>query len=363
MMRISGKEGRPYSILFRGCSFLIIYEAGVLSAMLDLSPDVLKSASRVYGSSSGSIIAASGLCGCDVEKMKEAFFRGIKPCFWGLIPGRRIPRLLRTVLEKYLPPNAHELVSGKLHIVLTRVHDWKSVTVSEFSSKEDLIQAVICSCFIPMYFGLLPPKYHGVRYMDGELGLWRADFVSRTTITVSAFAGEYDICPKDSPAAFLTFQLADCILHLSKRNICRMLYIFQLPPRKVHDCFYVQGYEDTISFFQRLIDFPMDYFEGFTLSFTDGSQQKGEDTLYLKPELRGLRFSATDPEDATEENPGTIPAAEEEEAPQNLLHRQKGPAQPQKSISGPAAASGPSLYFKNRMKNLQHSLKAEPQLH
>ncbi|KAJ7426661.1 patatin-like phospholipase domain-containing protein 1-like protein [Willisornis vidua] len=364
MMRISGKEGRPYSILFRGCSFLVIYEAGVLSALLDLSPDVLKSASRIYGSSSGSIIAAGGLCGCDVEEVKEAFFRGIKTCFWGLIPGGRVLRLVRSVLEKYLPPNAHELVSGKLHIVLTRVHDWKSVTVSEFSSKEDLIQ----------------------RYMDGELGLWRSDFVSRTTITVSAFAGEYDICPKDSPAAFLTFQLADCILHISKRNLCRLLYIFQLPSREVHNRFFAQGYQDTVSFFQRLskwlgvrsrkvgsfsylvgllteVDFPMDYFEGFTLSFTDGSQQKGEDTLYLKPELRGLRFSATDPEDVTEENPGTIPAEEEEEAPQNLLHPQKGPGQPQKSIFGPAAASDPSLHFKKRMKNLQPSLKAEPHLH
>ncbi|NXG00191.1 PLPL1 protein, partial [Sakesphorus luctuosus] len=213
----------PYSILFRGCSFMIVYEAGVLSALQELSPDVLKSASRIYGSSSGSVIAAGGLCGCDVGKGWALLFilslkRSNNLEFW-------ILRLARNVLEKYLPPNAHELVSGKLHIVLTRVHDWKSVTVSEFSSKEDLIQAVMCSCFIPVYFGLLPPKYHGVRYVDGELGLWRADFVSRTTITVSAFGGEYDICPKDSPAAFLTFQLADCILHISKRNLCRLLHI------------------------------------------------------------------------------------------------------------------------------------------
>lgn len=68
MLKISGKEGRPYSILFRGCSFLIIYEAGVLSALRDLSPDIMKSAYRIYGSSSGSIIATAGLCGCDVGK-------------------------------------------------------------------------------------------------------------------------------------------------------------------------------------------------------------------------------------------------------------------------------------------------------
>ncbi|NXF71430.1 PLPL1 protein, partial [Sclerurus mexicanus] len=222
----------PYSLLFRGCSFLIEYEAGVMSALWELCPDVLKNASRIYGSSSGSIVTTIGLCGCDMGKgrallfilnvLRETFLSGLTTSLWGFVPGGRILKLLRYVLEKFLPPNAHEVVSGKLHIVLTRVHDWQNVIVSEFASKEDLIQAVICSCFIPLYFGILPPTYRGVRYMDGELAMWRADFVTRSTITVSAFAGEYDICPKDSPAAFFTFQLSDCILYISQRNLCRL---------------------------------------------------------------------------------------------------------------------------------------------
>ncbi|NWX32638.1 PLPL1 protein, partial [Notiomystis cincta] len=215
----------PYSILFRGCSFMILYQAGVLSALRDLSPDIMKSADRIYGSSSGSVIATAGLCGCDVGKGYYILLfilclkRWNSGEFWML-------RLLRSALRKFLPPNAHELVSGKLHIVLSRLHDWRSVTVSEFASKEELIQAVTCSCFIPLYFGIVPPMYRGVRYMDGELAIWRADFVSRTTITISAFAGEYDICPRDSPAAFLTFQLSDCILQISKMNFCRLQHIF-----------------------------------------------------------------------------------------------------------------------------------------
>lgn len=73
--------------------------------------------------------------------------------------------------------------------------------------------------------------------MDGEIGMWRSSFVSRTTITVSAFAGEYDICPKDCPAAFLTFQFSDCIFQISKRNFSRLLYIFYCPTEQV-SCFY-----------------------------------------------------------------------------------------------------------------------------
>ncbi|NXR61103.1 PLPL1 protein, partial [Rhadina sibilatrix] len=218
----------PYSLLFRGCSFLITYEAGVFSALRNLSPDIMKSAYRIYGSSSGSAVATAGLCGCDMGKGYRFLFILRKcytkaSCQFSSIRG--IQRLIKDTLDKFLPPNAHELVSGKLHIILTRLHDWRSVTVSEFASKEELIQAVMCSCFIPVYFGFSPPTFRGVRYVDGELAMWRADFVSRTTITVSAFAGEYDICPKDGPAAFLTFQLSDCILQISKMNIRRLVYI------------------------------------------------------------------------------------------------------------------------------------------
>ncbi|NWS61225.1 PLPL1 protein, partial [Chunga burmeisteri] len=223
----------PFSILFRGCSSLIAYEAGVLAALQELSPDILKSASRIYGASSGAVIATAALCECDVGKgCALPFLLCLKRsnvsenAFWWGILGRKILKILKDTLNKYLPQNAHQIVSGKLHIILTRVRDWRSVTVSEFASRDELIQTILCSCYIPLYFGLLPPTYRGVRYVDGELGMWRADFMSRTMITVSGFAGEYDICPKDCPAAFLTFQVSDCILQISKRNIHRLQCIF-----------------------------------------------------------------------------------------------------------------------------------------
>ncbi|NXU30995.1 PLPL1 protein, partial [Thalassarche chlororhynchos] len=213
----------PFSILLRGCSSLLLYEAGVLAALRELSPDMLKSASRIYGASSGSVVATLALCECDIGKgYALPFILFLKRLnvwkFWTL-------KIVKELLNKNLPTNAHQLVSGKLHVIITRVRDCRSVVVSEFASREDLIQAVLCSCFIPLYFGFLPPMYHGVRYIDGEIGMWRADFVDRTTITVSGFAGEYDICPKDTPAAFFTFQISDCILYISKRNFCRFQYI------------------------------------------------------------------------------------------------------------------------------------------
>ncbi|NXS43964.1 PLPL1 protein, partial [Balaeniceps rex] len=218
----------PFSVLFRGCSTLVLYEIGVVAALQELSPDILKSASRIYGSSSGSVLATLILCEWNAGKGSSVwkFWSCKRSFFVQLSLIGKICKILKDFLNKYLPMNAHQLVSGKLHVILTHVRDCRSVLVSEFASREDLIQAIICSCFVPLCIGILPPVYHGVRYMDGEFGMWRANFVSRTTITVSSFAGEYDICPRDGPAAFFTFQLSDCILQISKRNIYRLQCVF-----------------------------------------------------------------------------------------------------------------------------------------
>ncbi|XP_074972062.1 omega-hydroxyceramide transacylase-like, partial [Phalacrocorax aristotelis] len=261
-----------------------------------------------------------------LDEVKLIAFKAVKSSFWWWLPGQRTINTLRNILNHFLPTNAHQLVSGKLHVIITRVHDWRSIAVSEFASREDLIQALICSCFIPVYFGLLPPVYHGVRYVDGELGMWRANFISQSTITISAFAGEYDICPKDGPAAFFTFHISDCTLQISKRNFYRFQCIFQLPPLQVLDQLLTQGYEDTVSYLKRLSEFRINYLdEGFMLSLSNKSLQKGEGTLNRKPETRILHSRATDPEDVTKENAGTIQAAGEveEEDLHHLLHQQK----------------------------------------
>lgn len=68
--------------------------------------------------------------------------------------------------------------------------------VSHFDSREDLLQALLASAFIPVFSGILPPKFHGVRYMDGGFSD-NLPALDENTITVSPFCGESDICPRD----------------------------------------------------------------------------------------------------------------------------------------------------------------------
>lgn len=71
--------------------------------------------------------------------------------------------------------------------------------VSQFESKEDLLNALMASSFIPFFSGFLPPKFHGVRYMDGGFSD-NLPTLDENTITVSPFCGESDICPRDDSA-------------------------------------------------------------------------------------------------------------------------------------------------------------------
>lgn len=71
-----------------------------------------------------------------IEVAKEARKRNLGP----LHPTFNLIKVLRSGLERDLPKDAHTLVSGKLCVSLTRVSDGENVLVSEFSSKEELIQ-------------------------------------------------------------------------------------------------------------------------------------------------------------------------------------------------------------------------------
>lgn len=111
-------------------------------------------------------------------------------------PAFDIQEVVTSRLHSHLPEDAHKKLSGRLHISLTRIYDGKNIVVSQFNSREDLIDALACSFFIPGFSGYLPPKFHGVRYMDGAFSN-NLVALDDGTVTVSPFYGETDICPRD----------------------------------------------------------------------------------------------------------------------------------------------------------------------
>uniref|UniRef100_A0A7M4E552 PNPLA domain-containing protein n=1 Tax=Crocodylus porosus TaxID=8502 RepID=A0A7M4E552_CROPO len=199
---------KPCSLFFKGCGFLIVYELGVVKALKELAPEILRSATKICGSSSGSIVASL----VTLESMAECnpFCTptfDIRSVLLGPIsPNIDVLRNIEKLLYKTLPENAHQLASGRLHIILTRVSDRQNVVVSDFRSKEELVQvrAAVSIC------ELLPNT-------------------NITMIIVSALGLDNDICPKDKPGNFFSFYSFQQQFQIQLENIHRVFHCF-FPP-------------------------------------------------------------------------------------------------------------------------------------
>uniref|UniRef100_A0A2R9C0I5 triacylglycerol lipase n=1 Tax=Pan paniscus TaxID=9597 RepID=A0A2R9C0I5_PANPA len=182
-----------------------------------------------------------------IEVSKEARKRFLGP----LHPSFNLVKIIRSFLLKVLPADSHEHASGRLGISLTRVSDGENVIISHFNSKDELIQANVCSGFIPVYCGLIPPSLQGVRYVDGGISDNLPLYELKNTITVSPFSGESDICPQDSSTNIHELRVTNTSIQFNLRNLYRLSKALFPPEPLVLREMCKQGYRDGLRFLQR----------------------------------------------------------------------------------------------------------------
>lgn len=148
------------SLSFSGCGFLGIYHVGVAVCLRQHAPQLLLE--RIAGASAGALAACCLICDLPLECMAGDFLRVVQEIqrhsLGAFSPWFNLPECLLEGMRSWLPEDAHLLASGRLHISLTRVSDRRNVVMSEFSSRQELLQALMCSCFIPGLSGLVPPQ-------------------------------------------------------------------------------------------------------------------------------------------------------------------------------------------------------------
>ncbi|XP_024883634.1 patatin-like phospholipase domain-containing protein 3 isoform X3 [Temnothorax curvispinosus] len=240
------------NLSFAGCGFLGIYHVGVAVCFKKYAPHLLLN--KISGASAGAIAACCLLCDLPLGEMtsnvlrvaREARQRTLGP----FSPSFNVQEILLDSLRKFLPDDAHTRVNGKLHISLTRVYDGKNVIVSQFNSKEDLLQALLATSFVPLFSGLLPPRFHGIRYMDGGFSD-NLPTLDENTITVSPFCGESDICPRDISSQLFHVNVANTSIELSRQNIYRFTKILFPPKTETLSSMCKQGFDDALRFLHR----------------------------------------------------------------------------------------------------------------
>ncbi|PKK29287.1 hypothetical protein A306_00000276 [Columba livia] len=222
-----------WNISFAGCGFLGVYHVGVASCLQEHAPFLVANARKA----GASIIRVS----------KEARKRFLGP----LHPSFNLVKTIRMCLSKTVPDNGHEVAAGRLGISLTRVSDGENVILSDFNSKEELIQACICSTFIPVYCGLIPPTLRGVRYVDGGISDNLPRYELKNTITVSPFSGESDICPRDGSTNIHELRVTNTSIQFNLRNLYRLSKALFPPEPHVLRDMCKQGYRDALHFLKK----------------------------------------------------------------------------------------------------------------
>ncbi|XP_077932845.1 patatin-like phospholipase domain-containing protein 5 isoform X3 [Halichoerus grypus] len=164
---------------------------------------------------------------------------------------------IRQQLQDSLPSNIHILASQKLGISLTRWPDGHNIIVTNFTTRDEVIQvsmwwqALVCTLYFPFYCGTIPPEFRGERYIDGALSNNLPFADSSSTITVSPFHGTVDICPQSTSASMHELNAFNASFQISKKNFF-LGFVALIPPSPevvADSC--RQGYLDALRFLER----------------------------------------------------------------------------------------------------------------
>jgi len=140
------------SLAFNGAFFAWPYQAGV--AAYAQEHGMLGDQSRIYGTSSGAVVAVMLATGVDIAKVGmpaglEANARAkgdrVLPFF---APTGVIPTYFE-IFGRALPADAHERATNRLFIAVTQVPRFRRRLISTFPTREALLDALAASIAIP----------------------------------------------------------------------------------------------------------------------------------------------------------------------------------------------------------------------
>ncbi|KAJ1275787.1 hypothetical protein BS78_05G163000 [Paspalum vaginatum] len=221
---------------FSAAGLLFPYHLGAAQCLMDRG--YITETTPLAGSSAGAIICAVIASGntmqdaLQVTKVLADNCRSKGTAF-------RLGAVLRDVLDKFLPDDLHIRCNGRIRVAITQL-SWRprGLLVDQFDSKEDVINAVITSSFIPGYLAPRPATFFRNRLcIDGGLTLFMPPTSAEETVRICAF-----------PASRLGLQgigiSPDC--NPENRASPRQLFNWALEPAEdeVLDRLYELGYLD-----------------------------------------------------------------------------------------------------------------------
>ncbi|CAL9703096.1 unnamed protein product [Knipowitschia caucasica] len=269
----------PFPVSFSGSGFLATYQLGVAQCLSNYAPWILESAPCVFGASAGSLVATAVVCGIDYVSIRDEmlhFAKQVKTFTLGpLNPSINVLHWLEHILQKYVPKDAHTLASGRLAVAVTRLQDGKHMVITEYHSKEDVVQALLCSCYVPGYCGMIPPCFKGSYYIDGGFTGMQPVHPQCPTLTVSPFSGDGDICPADAPCLW-EMEVSGATLMANGANYNRVINALYPSALEYLEDAFDRGFKDATSFLLRSEFGPSLILDSYTHEKTCGQKKPRE---------------------------------------------------------------------------------------
>ncbi|XP_022643638.1 patatin-like phospholipase domain-containing protein 2 [Varroa jacobsoni] len=238
---------------FSGCGFLGIYHVGVASAFREYAPQLVKS--KVVGASSGALTACCLVNDLPFDVAVTSILRmatqSRRRALGPFHPSFNINDILFEDLGKMLPDDAHIRSTDRLHISVTKMSTMENRIITQFKTRQDLIRTLMASCFIPVFSGYFAPILEGgERYIDGGFSC-NLKVYDDSTITVSPFSGESDICPQDESFNLACVHISNTSIAVSPANLYRIKRILFAPHPDVLSKMCQQGFDDGIKYLKR----------------------------------------------------------------------------------------------------------------
>ena len=208
---------------------------------------------NALGASAGALVAGALIADYSPEELKNKFLDVAKDAksrtFGAFHPKFDVNNMLRIELTKIFQDDINNnTLNGKLHISLTSA-TFRNVIQSKFSSRNELIDALICSCYLPVFSGYKVPTFKSKTYLDGGFTNNQPVLDEKTTVKISPFSGGSHICPDDNKAKegkqwFV--KLSGETVEISRANLKRFVEAL-IPPENL-EALYMEGYKDTDEF-------------------------------------------------------------------------------------------------------------------
>lgn len=153
MKRDSASDDDPttfeYQIALGSSGWLFVYYVGVVKAFRERG---MARKTKVYGTSGGALSGALLFMDCDLDALVQYVYICAARARRSVLGAFQLRAYCRGAMTEFCDPNAHELLSGRFEVSITRIFpSWKNLRISAFPSYEFLIQALLCSaCIVPL---------------------------------------------------------------------------------------------------------------------------------------------------------------------------------------------------------------------